>query len=229
MGGFLAAIAIVLFPASIIYLIINVIKKREKKKPFILLGGSVAMFIIAGFIIPSSSDNKVEKSTEPTKITETTATNAIEETEPTQVVNTEEETQTKKETDIEKVPTEYVSSFKKEAEKNSNEHPATAGKVLVTKGKHKFTGMKYYFKGQLKAIGSAEAFNNKNVWLIKNDSGYVMPVEMFTGETANIDDVVEIWGTLSGEGYSLANVDNIVGETGYLIMNQYNLNGEPVI
>lgn len=227
MGGFLAAIAIVLFPASIIYLIINVIKKREKKKPFILLGVSVVMFIIAGFIIPPSSDNKVEKSTEPTKAIEITEDNTIKETDPTEVVNTGEET--KKETDIEKVPTEYVSSFKKESEKNSNEHPATAGKVLVTKGKHKFTGMKYYFKGQLKAIGSAEAFNNKNVWLIKNDSGYVMPVEMFDGETANIDDVVEIWGTLSGEGYSLPNIDNVVGETGYLIMNQYSINGEPII
>lgn len=121
-------------------------------------------------------------------------------------------------------------AFSKEtAEQNAEEYPAEAGRVLVTKGDHEFTGMPYYFSGELIEVGTAEAFEGKTVWLIKNDNGYVMPVEMIDGEEAEIGSQVDVWGTLSGEGYQLPNVDNIVGETGYLIMMQYDLNGELVI
>ena len=89
--------------------------------------------------------------------------------------------------------------------------------------------MRYYFKGKVEAIGMAEAFGDKVVWLVKNEAGYVMPVQMTETDNANIGDEIEIWGTLSGEGYQLPNVDNIVGETGFLIMMQYNLNGEQII
>lgn len=134
-------------------------------------------------------------------------------------------------TSEEEAETEDTSgAFSKEtAEQNAEEYPAEAGRVLVTKGDHNFTGMPYYFSGELLEVGTAEAFEGKTVWLIKNDNGYVMPVEMIEGETAEIGSQVDVWGTLSGEGYQLPNVDNVVGETGYLIMMQYDLNGGPII
>lgn len=121
-------------------------------------------------------------------------------------------------------------AFSKEtAEQNAEEYPADAGRVLVSKGDNDFTGMPYYFNGELLEVGTTEAFEGKTVWLIRNDNGYVMPVEMIEGETAEVGSQVDVWGTLSGDGYQLPNVDNVVGETGYLIMMQYDLNGEPVI
>lgn len=122
-----------------------------------------------------------------------------------------------------------ISSFKQKAEANTKKYPATTGSVLVTKGDYNFTGKPYYFKGSLLEVGTSEIFNNKTVWIIKNDNGYVMPIEMLDGETSNIGDTVEVWGTLSGDGYKLPNVENVVGETGYIIMMQYSVNGEDII
>ena len=114
-------------------------------------------------------------------------------------------------------------------QKNAEEFPARPGAVLATKGEKQFTGMPYYFKGELLLQGEHEAFNGKTVWLVKNDLGYVMPIEMPQGERAVEGDTVEVWGNLSGEGYSMPNVDNVVGETGYLLCTQYSVNGEQKI
>lgn len=138
------------------------------------------------------------------------------------------------EEDLELVEEETTSTeewSKDVCEANALEHPAGPGKVLVTKGNHNFTAYPYYFKGELLAQGTHEEFGNNPVWLIKNDAGYVMPVQMIgVGEDeAEIGDTVEIWGRLSGEGYSLPNVDNVVGETGYLLMIQFSVNGKPRI
>ena len=118
---------------------------------------------------------------------------------------------------------------KEQAEKNAEEYPAGPGRVLATKGNHDFTGMPYYFKGELIEAGTDEVFKGKTIWLIKNEKGYVIPVEMLDGETADVGAEVEVWGTLSGEGYSFPNVENVVGETGYLIMMQYAIDGEDII
>ena len=53
------------------------------------------------------------------------------------------------------------------AESNAEEYPAGPGRVLVTKGDHNFTGMPYYFKGKLKAMGTADAFGDKVIWLLQ--------------------------------------------------------------
>lgn len=123
--------------------------------------------------------------------------------------------------------TEETFDFKTECEENAKIHPATIGAVLVTKGKHDFTGMKYYFKGEV--IGKDIIENNvgePSVWLVKNEDGYVMPIqhEQFNAE---IGDEVEVWGTLSGNGYSTPEgVDNVVGETGSIHAFMATVNGE---
>lgn len=118
---------------------------------------------------------------------------------------------------------------KEVCEANAQEHPAGPGVSLVTKGDNNFTGVPYYFKGTLLTQGEAEAFDGHTVWLVKNDKGYVMPIEMPDGERATEGDTIEVWGTLSGDGYSMPNVENVVGETGYLLTTQYSVNGEQKI
>lgn len=127
----------------------------------------------------------------------------------------------------EEKPTEdnsrYINpEFQKEAEANAAEHVAGPGKVLVTKGDHHFTGMKYYFKGEL--VGS-EYYDGDEIWLLKNDLGYIMPVEHMHFEAA-VGDTVEVWGNLSGEGFKLHGYDNVVGETGFINASFATVNGE---
>jgi len=188
--------------------------RKDKKKRNISAIVAVISFVIFGIF---ADDSETENNTESNNETETQVANDEDKvTEDT----TEGETETE----------DTSGAFSKEtAEQNAEEYPADAGRVLVSKGDNDFTGMPYYFSGELLEVGTAEAFEDKTVWLIRNDNGYVMPVEMIEGETAEVGSRVDVWGTLSGEGYQLPNVENIVGETGYLIMMQYDLNGEPVI
>lgn len=110
---------------------------------------------------------------------------------------------------------ETDSEFQQEAEKNAEKYPATIGANLVTKGDHDFTGMKYYFKGELVKITNIENdVGDTSAWLVKNENGYVMPIqhEYFKAE---VGDTVEVWGTLSGNGYAnMEGIDNVVGQTG---------------
>lgn len=75
MGYFLAFIGMVLFPISIVYLIVNIIKKKEKKKALILLGSSIVVFIIGGILMPPTNNDKSENKIEVTEPTETKKSN----------------------------------------------------------------------------------------------------------------------------------------------------------
>lgn len=120
-------------------------------------------------------------------------------------------------------------NLKTEAEANAQEFPAKPGAVLVTKGDFKFTGKKYYFKGTFVDYGAPEIFTEDNTWLVKNENGYVMPITMKPDMQANVGDEVEVWGTLTGEGFqTIPGIDNVVGQTGQMIMMICNVNGEEV-
>lgn len=118
-------------------------------------------------------------------------------------------------------------SFKDEAEQGSKKYPATSGEILFNNDTINVTGQKYHFSGEILQklrIGGASA------WLVKNDAGYVMPV--FSEEfEANVGDNVEIWGTLTGDGYQASEfkVDNIVGMTGSMRIIQLNINEEEIL
>lgn len=220
--------------------------RKDKKKRNISAIVAVISFVIFGIF---ADDSETENNTESNNETETqVANNEDKVTEDTTEGETETEDNTESNSETEEqvandenkvtedttegeTETEDTSDapFKEKAEQNAKEYPADVGRGLVSKGDNDFTGMPYYFSGELLVVGTAEAFEDKTVWLIRNDNGYVIPVEMIEGETAEVGSRVDVWGTLSGEGYQLPNVENIVGETGYLIMMQYDLNGEPVI
>ncbi|SMB95338.1 hypothetical protein SAMN00017405_0384 [Desulfonispora thiosulfatigenes DSM 11270] len=116
--------------------------------------------------------------------------------------------------------------FKAECEKNAENHPAKAGAVLVTKGDYDFTGMDYYFKGELIQKTTIDNIGDSSAWLVKNENGYVMPIQ-HSYFNAEIGDKIEVWGTLSGNGYSnVEGIDNVVGETGSMHAMLLTVNGE---
>lgn len=117
-------------------------------------------------------------------------------------------------------------SFKDEAEQGSEKYSATAGEVLYNNDNINVTGQKYHFSGDI--IQKLQV-DGESAWLVKNDVGYVMPV--FAEEfDADVDDNVEIWGTLTGDGYQASDfkVDNIVGMTGSMRIIQLNINGKEI-
>ncbi|HAA6369441.1 TPA_asm: hypothetical protein GHJ26_09245 [Listeria monocytogenes] len=117
-------------------------------------------------------------------------------------------------------------SFKDEAEQGSEKYPATAGEVLYNNDNINVTGQKYHFSGDI--IQKLQV-DGESAWLVKNDVGYVMPV--FAEEfDADVGDNVEIWGTLTGDGYQASDfkVDNIVGMTGSMRIIQLNINGKEI-
>lgn len=117
-------------------------------------------------------------------------------------------------------------TFKEECEKNAAEYPAKMGAILYTKGDYNFTGMKYYFKGEVVRITTIENIGNPSVWLVKNEHGYVMPIQHDRFK-AEVGDIVEVWGTLTGNGYANAEgIDNVVGQTGSMHAIQVTVNGE---
>lgn len=117
--------------------------------------------------------------------------------------------------------------FKAECEKNAAEYPAKMGSILYTKGDYNFTGMKYYFKGEIVKLDLIESdVADPSVWLVKNEHGYVMPIQYDRFE-AKVGDTVEVWGTLSGNGYAnVEGIDNVVGQTGSMHAMQVTVNGE---
>lgn len=117
--------------------------------------------------------------------------------------------------------------FKAVCEMNAQEHPAKMGVTLVTKGDYNFTGMKYYLAGEIIDKNVLEgAVGNPSVWMVRNENGYVMPIQHDRFD-AEIGDEVEIWGTLSGNGYSNPpGIDNVVGETGSMHAIMATINGE---
>ncbi|EAH0887191.1 hypothetical protein D4W56_07765 [Listeria monocytogenes] len=117
-------------------------------------------------------------------------------------------------------------SFKAEAEQGSEMYPATAGKVLYNNDTTNITGQRYHFSGEI--IQKLQV-DGESAWLVKNDVGYVMPVFSEDFDAA-VGDNVEIWGTLTGDGYQASDfkVDNIVGMTGSMRIVQLNINGKEI-
>ncbi|OLS02893.1 hypothetical protein [Tissierella creatinophila] len=117
-------------------------------------------------------------------------------------------------------------SMEKDAELNAEKYPAGPGTILVTKGDHDFTGMDYYFKGEIVGITTIENnIGDPSAWLVRNDKGYVMPIQHDMFE-ASEGDIVEVWGTLTGNGYSnFEGIDNVVGETGSMHAIAVSVNG----
>lgn len=117
-------------------------------------------------------------------------------------------------------------SFKDEAEQGSERYTATAGKILYNNDTTNITGQRYHFSGEI--IQKLQV-DGESAWLVKNDVGYVMP---FFSEDfdAAVGDNVEIWGTLTGDGYQASDfkVDNIVGMTGSMRIVQLNINGKEI-
>ncbi len=124
----------------------------------------------------------------------------------------------------EKVSSE--ASFKSVCEENANKYPAKAGAILYTKGDYDFTGMNYYFKGKIIKFDTIETnIGTPNVWLVKNENGYVMPIQ-HEYYKASIGDKVEVWGNLSGNGFANAEgIENVVGQTGSIHAMQVAVNG----
>lgn len=119
------------------------------------------------------------------------------------------------------------SSFRKECETNALSYPASVGTSLVTKGENNFTGEKYYFEGTY--IGTIDIEDFGNAWLVRNSDGYVMPInhnDFSASPTEN--DIVKIWGTLTGNGYSKGNIENVVSETGAVIAIEVEINNKQV-
>lgn len=118
--------------------------------------------------------------------------------------------------------------FKTLCEENSAKHPAKAGAVLYNNDSHKeFKGMKYYFEGEIVGFSTIENnVGNPSIWLVKNNEGYVMPIQHEYFE-AGEGDIVQVWGTLSGNGYAkIKGIDNVVGQTGSIHAMIVTVNGE---
>ncbi|EHP7829823.1 hypothetical protein KP130_002081 [Listeria monocytogenes] len=117
-------------------------------------------------------------------------------------------------------------SFKDEAEQGSERYTATAGKILYNNDTTNITGQRYHFSGEI--IQKLQV-DGESAWLVKNDVGYVMPVFSEDFDAA-VGDNVEIWGTLTDDGYQASDfkVDNIVGMTGSMRIVQLNINGKEI-
>jgi len=118
--------------------------------------------------------------------------------------------------------------FQLEAELNAKKYPAKAGAVLYNNNSNKgFIGMKYYFKGEIIGFDIIENdVGSPSIWLVRNENGYVMPIQ-HEHFKANKGDIVEVWGTLSGNGYANASgVNNVVRQTGSIHAMMVAINGE---
>ena len=120
-------------------------------------------------------------------------------------------------------------TFQEQAEANAMTYPASPGANLVTNEEVDFSGMEYYFAGTLISAGAADAFDGNTIWLLQNDEGYTIPVEMLEGDVAGIGSYIEVWGMLTGDGYNFPNLENDVEETGYLKMTNYTVDGEQIM
>lgn len=200
--GFLGTIA------SLVMLVISLIRKKPKKISMIALA---ICFVLT--MTGLTMDGPEEQETQSHDIAQTTAEPTSEPTPEATPKSTPE-------------PEEEM-TFQEECEKNAEEYPAKPGAVLYTKGEHHFTGMEYYFKGEILKFDIIENnVGDPSIWLVKNDNGYVMPIQHEEFE-AEIGDVIEVWGTLSGDGYSNAEgINNVVGQTGSMHAMIIKVNGE---
>lgn len=131
--------------------------------------------------------------------------------------------------EVTEAPTESY-DLADEAEKNAKVNPAEAGAMLYDKNEEKFKGMQYYFKGELIKTESVNGLfdNPSGALIVKNKEGYIMPIfPPYEIEVAE-GDQIEVWGPLSGDGYSSSDlgVDNVVGIAGAINAVQIDINGE---
>jgi len=120
--------------------------------------------------------------------------------------------------------------YKTEAVSNAEEYPAKPGAMLYDKTEEKFKGMNYHFKGTLIKMEKVEGLfgNIEDTLLVKNEQGYVMPIFTPYEIIVSAGDEVEVWGPLSGDGYSSSDlgVDNVVGVSGAINATRIDVNGE---
>ncbi|NLY31597.1 MAG: hypothetical protein GX065_02195 [Firmicutes bacterium] len=88
--------------------------------------------------------------------------------------------------------------------------------------------MDYYFTGEIIQLNIIEnSVGDPSVWLVRNEHGYVIPIQHSYFE-AKVGDTVEVWGTLSGNGYTnVEGVGNVVGQTGSMHAMLVTVNEEP--
>lgn len=209
---------------GIILLIIGLAKKK-KLKGGLVLGISIAAFVIGFIMVPV---NKTELADETKDIDKTeTVTKPREETN---VENAQkDEKVVASVTDKTESKSNQTSTMSK-GESNANKYPAKPGAMLYDKTESKFKGMEYYFKGEVVGVKSLEGLfgNMEDALLIKNDQGYVLPVFPPYEIDVNIGDTVEVSGPLSGDGYATSDlgVSNVVGMTGAMNATQISVDGE---
>lgn len=211
---------------GIVMLVVNAIRKAPKKKPMVILGLGI-MLSMVGLFIPTSADEinsekPIENNQEETEIkgSQEMEKDVKEETE-----ELEEDTKENEKVGENSVNSNKKTDFKYEAESNTKQYPADS--VASFEG-NRFKGMKYYYEGTIIDIINIEnSVGDIDSWLVKNDRGYLMPVqfEYFKG---NIGDKVKIWGTLSGYMYSLEDIEHesIINEVGSMHAMMVEVNGE---
>lgn len=118
-------------------------------------------------------------------------------------------------------------TFEQQAESNAKAHPAKPAAKLFGE---EVKGLPYYFKGELIDKKQMEGLFGglDEAWLVKNENGYVMPVFPLATIESKPGDTIEVWGSLSGDGYANADleVDNVVGMTGAINATTIKINGE---
>ncbi|WGT38096.1 hypothetical protein QH639_20070 [Lysinibacillus sp. 1 U-2021] len=210
---------------GVILLVIGLIKKK-KLKGGLVLGISIAAFVIGFIMVPV---NKTESADETKDIVKNeTVTKPKEETSNTENTQKDEKVVTSVTNKIETKSNN--STTMSEGERNAEQYPAKAGSMLYDKTESKFKGMEYYFKGEVVGVKSLEGLfgNMEDTLLIKNDQGYVLPVFPPYEIDVNIGDTVEASGPLSGDGYAASDlgVSNVVGMTGAMNATQVSVNGQ---
>ncbi|WP_430609733.1 hypothetical protein [Enterococcus sp. DIV0876] len=137
-----------------------------------------------------------------------------------------EQNQKNDETTESNLVTTGLLDYQEEGMDNASANPAEPGAMLYDKTESKFKGMNYYFEGEIVGEINLENVSDGNAWLVKNENGYVMPVEYYYF-SANKGDSVKVWGTLSGLGYSSKDfgVDNVVGVAGSMHALAVEING----
>jgi len=119
----------------------------------------------------------------------------------------------------------YKSDFQKKAEENAKKYPADS--VASFEGE-KFKGMDYYYKGTIIDIVDIENnVGDTTSWLVKSERGYLMPIQFYEFE-ADIGDEVEVWGTLSGNMFSIEDTgyEAIIDKVGSIHAMLVTINGE---
>lgn len=122
--------------------------------------------------------------------------------------------------DDSKASIEKTVDYKTEAKENAKKHPMSHGAMLYDKKEAKFKGMNYFVKGEVvKTMDMKHLISSESkAYLVKDSSGYILPVIPPYEEDVKVGDTIEAYGPLSGQGYSSTDldVDNVVGITGLM-------------